>query len=70
MAKVITLNRKGNESPISMTLKKLFCDDCGFELKYWLSVEEDVAYGICDQCHLNMPSEVAWSESIQDSQLE
>jgi hypothetical protein len=67
MAKIHFLKKPDNTSS-SMTLTRVFCDDCGTGLQYWLSQEEDTAYGLCPACHLGAPVEVSWSEKIQDDQ--
>ena len=65
MAKIHWLNKP--DKPTS-GITRVFCDDCGTGLQYWLSEEEDTAYGLCPACHLGAPVEVSWTEQIQDDQ--
>ena len=68
MGDIISLKPRTQAPGTEMLLTKVFCDDCGAELKFWLSKEEDVAYGICEFCHLDAPVSVSWTETIQNDQ--
>jgi len=68
MNKVINLvGQQKDGSNTAMLLKKVYCD-CGQEMKYWLCEREETAYGVCDICHLSSPTEIEWTETIEEDQ--
>jgi len=68
MNKVISLvGQQKDGSKTAMLLKKVYCD-CGQEMKYWLCELEETAYGVCDICHLSSPTEIEWTETIEEDQ--
>jgi len=40
----------------TVTLKRLYCEDCSQPLQYWLG-DDDAAYGLCGKCDLAVPDE-------------
>ena len=63
---LVVAKETANENT-AMLLKKVYCE-CGQEMKYWLCEKEETAYGICDMCHLSAPTEIEWTETVEDDQ--
>lgn len=47
----------------TITLTRLFCEDCAIPLTYWLGSDGD-AYGLCTRCDLQMPDEVELKDEV------
>ena len=41
----------------TITLARLYCEDCALPLTYWLGTDGD-AYGLCPRCDLQHPEEI------------
>lgn len=51
MSKIVELFKK------KITLNKLYCEECGIPLSYWLG-NDDNAYGLCSRCDLQEVDEI------------